>query len=92
MDYQDRMDLLFSSIGTPWEHRTLRTIFDPLSDEWNDTSLDEKKDILSRIIQSGENLELLIHQYQSFYSGQGRKDIVREIPIGLTEILTHVLT
>jgi hypothetical protein len=89
--YQERMDRIFSDGGSTWEHRTLRTIFDPLSDEWNDTSFDEKKDILSKIILSGEKLEILIHQYQSYYSDQGRKDIVRELPIGLAEILTHVL-
>jgi hypothetical protein len=91
MDYRERMDRIFSDGSSTWEHRTLRSIFDPLSDEWNNTSLKEKKDIVTKIIQSGEKLELLIHQYQSYYLDQSRKDIVREIPIGLAEILEHVL-
>lgn len=37
----ERMDDLFAN-GTPWQHRTLRTLFDSASSELNMTIMDEK--------------------------------------------------
>ena len=92
LNYLDTIDQIFSENGNKWEHRTLRTIFDPLSHEWNETSMAEKKDILKKIVHSGTSLDVLIHQYLSFYLEQNRIDIIRELPSGLSEILTHILS
>ena len=65
--YQERMDLLF---GETWGHRTLRTLFDIGSEEWKETTLNRKMDILKKIIESGENLQILFNQYQLYYADE----------------------
>ena len=65
--YQERMDTLF---GEKWGHRTLRTLFDIGSEEWKETTLNRKIDIIKKIIESGENLQILYNQYQQYYTDE----------------------
>lgn len=44
MHLHERMDRIFKA--PMWKHRTLRTIFDPFSSEWKETSMDKKVQIL----------------------------------------------
>ncbi len=62
----DRMDKLFAN-GRNWHHRTLRTVFDPLGNEWNETTMAQKIDILKKIVASGENLQIVYMEYLKFY-------------------------
>ena len=48
-NYQSLMDEIF---GANYKHRTLRTVFDPYSNEWSETNVDEKKSILQKILAS----------------------------------------
>ena len=90
--YENRIDQIFASSDKDiWEHRTLRTVFDPLSSEWSDTTLSEKTDILRRIIEREERLSVLLLEYMDRYLEQGRKDIANSAIQGLAEILEHVL-
>jgi hypothetical protein len=78
IDYEARMDKIFVQ-GHLWNHRTLRTVFDPGSSEWDHTSMDEKIKILKKIIKSGEDLEELIFDYKERYIEQNRSDIARRV-------------
>jgi len=48
-NYQSLMDEIF---GANYKHRTLRTVFDPYSNEWSEANVDEKKSILQKILAS----------------------------------------
>ena len=41
--YQEIVDEIFGSL---YRHRTLRTLFDPNSSEWSDTTIEKKLEIL----------------------------------------------
>lgn len=85
--FQERMDTLFSS-GGPWVHRTLRTLFDPASQEWSETTAEEKIRIVKKLIGNGEGIYPLALEYRESYSHVGREDIARDTFFGLTELLT----
>lgn len=86
--YEARMDELFGK-GTMWNHRTLRTVFDPLSSEWEKTSIIRKCEIIETCIQGGENLSDLIMDYKMRYREQNRSDIANSVESALIAILTY---
>ena len=47
--YQEIVDEIFGSL---YRHRTLRTLFDPNSSEWSDTTIEKKLEILKTILDS----------------------------------------
>lgn len=65
--YCYRLDELFAN-GSMWNHRTLRTLFDPYASEWNNTTIEEKLAILERMLDSGYLLENWIKEYEEFYT------------------------
>ncbi len=67
MNYHSRLDKLFSK-GEMWNHRTLRTIFDPFAAEWSNTTIDKKLEILEKMIDSGYSLIDWIREYNEFYA------------------------
>ena len=46
--YQEIVDEIFGSL---YKHRTLRTLFDPNSSEWNETTIEKKLEILKKILE-----------------------------------------
>lgn len=82
----ERMDDIFAN-GTPWQHRTLRTLFDPASAEWNMTTMEEKVAILKKLQASGESLRKIAMEYKRFYKNDmNRHDIADDFEHGLMEI------
>ena len=77
-DYEARMDKLFIQ-GRLWKHRTLRTVFDPGSSEWDSTTMKQKIEILKSVIESGEELDELIFDYKDRYREQNRQDIASRV-------------
>jgi len=73
----ERLDNIFNN-GSMWQHRTLRTVFDPFSSEWNDTDMDNKISILQKIIHSGENLEKVFEEYKLYYRNESTKPYVAD--------------
>lgn len=67
--YEARLDRIFGKASI-WQHRTLRTVFDPYSAEWAETDYGRKIEILEKVIASGENLEMLILEYKVRYIEQ----------------------
>ena len=78
IDYEARMDKIFAQ-GNLWKNRTLRTVLDPGSSEWDHTTMEQKIVILKKIIESGETLDRLIFNYKNRYREQDRNDIARRV-------------
>jgi hypothetical protein len=78
IDYEARMDKIFAE-GRLWKHRTLRTVFDPGSSEWDLTTMEQKIVILKKVVKSGEELDELIFDYKERYREQNRGDIAGRI-------------
>jgi len=63
--YQEIVDEVF---GTRYKHRTLRTLFDQDAHEWSETTIEEKKDILNKILGSNKiSFQQVITGYTNFY-------------------------
>ena len=88
IDYESRMDKLFAH-GNLWKHRTLRTVFDPSSSEYSETTIDQKYDILKKAVDNGEKLRVLIHDYKFRYLEQNRRDIAFEVENALIILLDY---
>ena len=88
--YEARMDLIFAK-GDLWKHRTLRTVFDPSSSEWGNTTMQQKVAILKKIVENGENLYGLIDDYKDRYREQNRYDIANQTGNALAFIIEHIL-
>ncbi len=65
--YQEIVDEVF---GTSfYQHRTLRTCFDPQSSEWSETTIEKKVEILKKILTSEKiTLDKLIFGYKYYYT------------------------
>ena len=91
MHLHERMDKIFNN-GSMWSHRTLRTVFDPYSSEWNDTKMDEKISILKKLAASGESLEFVIEEYKDYYTEDTKKPhVAADAYKGLVRIMEHIL-
>jgi hypothetical protein len=87
--YQEAIDKIF---GKNFKHRTLRTLFDCNSEEWNETSISEKLEILRTIKKSEEiSLEDLILGYKIFYTAElaNKSHVLKSLNKSL-EILLNV--
>ncbi len=90
IDYEARMDKIFTQ-GHLWNHRTLRTVFDPGSSEWDATSMNRKIEILMKVIENGEELDALIFDYKERYMEQDRHDIGRRVQEAVILLLGYNL-
>jgi hypothetical protein len=89
-NYEERMDDLFGE-GSMWRHRTLRTLFDPYSQEWKGTDFGQKIQMLKTITSSGESLPGLVSQFKDRYDGNGRSDVSSSVEFALATMLEHQL-
>ncbi len=90
MHYQKKIDKIFAK-GDLWEHRTLRTLFDPYSSEYNRTSMERKIEILKVILENDINLSALILEYKDFYLGENKQDVVNAVEDGLINLISSIL-
>jgi len=90
MNYQQQLDKIFSP-GDLWKHRTLRTLFDPYSTEYQHTTMDEKTSILKTILNNGISLKALIGAYKDFYRKENKPDVADALEDGLVMVLEEVL-
>jgi len=90
MHYQEELDEIFQK-GNLWNHRTLRTIFDPFSSEWNETSIEEKLGILKTIQENGIDIQSLIIQYKRFYNEENKPHVSKSVEDGLRILLINSL-
>ena len=89
--YQDIADEVF---GAPYRHRTLRTLFDPGSSEWDNTTIDKKIEILKKLLDSNKiTLEEILRGYKHFYRNElsNKKHVIDSLTDGLAILLSNTL-
>jgi hypothetical protein len=86
MHYQQKLDKIFGK-GSLWKHRTLRTLFDPNSSEYNQTTMDKKLEILNTIRESKIDLNELLDEYKEFYTEENKIHVVDVADEGLEILL-----
>lgn len=69
----------------------LRTCLDPASDDWEQTTLPRKVEILKKFLANGNTLQDLIVEYRAHYIEMNQMDVVKQVANGLIELLNHVL-
>ena len=90
MDYQQKIDKIFGK-GSLWKHRTLRTLFDPFSSEYNQTTMDKKLEIMKTIKENGIDLTELLIDYKEFYTEENKIHVVDVADEGLERLLKEGL-
>jgi len=90
LHYHYRADALFGKNG-PWNHRTLRTFFDPASSEWHETTRERKLEVLEKIVASDYPLTnwLIDYRHYYLYESVGRAYVVQEIDSALAFYAVH---
>ncbi|SEG51650.1 hypothetical protein [Algoriphagus boritolerans] len=86
MHYQEKLDKIFGK-GSLWKHRTLRTLFDPNSSEYNQTTMDKKLEILNTIRENKIDLNELLDEYKEFYTEENKIHVVDVADEGLEILL-----
>lgn len=66
MHYQEKIDSLYQGSLVP--NRTLRTLFDCLSSEWDRTTFEKKEEMLMKMYLSDQPISFYVKGYQKFYS------------------------
>ena len=88
MHYQQKLDKIFGK-GSLWKHRTLRTLFDPLSSEYHQTTMEKKIEILRTIRENGIDLTELLYEYKEFYTDENKIHVVDVADEGLEILLRN---
>lgn len=89
MNYCKIVDKALGSSHHP--HRTLRTCFDPGSEEWKQTTIEEKIEIL-RQITAVEDLTKIIMKYKLEYIQMNKPHVAKSVEDGVIILLQHTLT
>jgi len=90
MEYEEQLDKIFAN-GRLWKHRTFRTVLDPLSHEYSQTTMDQKINFLKTLINSNIKLRRFIEDYKFRYIEIDRRDIAVETEKALIIIVEHLL-
>ena len=89
MYYQEIADQV---LGKYSPHRTLRTVFDYLSHEWSQTTIDEKLNILKKMLDTGDiTLGHILLEYRHYYTEEltNKAYVVDAIEESLEILLEH---
>jgi hypothetical protein len=89
MEYEDRMDQIFKR--NLWKHRTLRTLFNPGSAEWSETNMEQKLVLLKKILNAGEDLNMLLLEYKTRYREMNKKHVADAAEDGLSRLLAFTI-
>ena len=88
MHYQQKIDKIFGK-GSLWKHRILRTLFDPNSSEYNQTTMEKKLEILQKIKENNIDLPELLNDYKEFYKEENKIHVVDIAEEGLEILLKN---
>lgn len=90
LHYQEKLDKIFAK-GSLWKHRTFRTVFDPFSSEYSDTTIEQKIDFLRTCINNGIEIQELIFEYKLFYIEENKKHVIKSIEDGVVNLLSNMI-
>ncbi len=74
-----------------YEHRTLRTVFDSFSSEWDDTDMEEKVEILKKMVDSGMNIGITSVEFLMEMEDLNKKISDNDVLLSISAILEYVL-
>jgi hypothetical protein len=89
MHYQQKIDRIFGK-GSLWKHRTLRTLFDPNSSEYTQTTMDKKLEILQTIKDYDIDLTELLNDYKEFYTEENKIHVVDVADAGFEILIKNI--
>lgn len=90
MHYQEKLDKIFAK-GSLWKHRTFRTVLDPYSSEYDNTTMEQKVEYVKKCTENGLHLTELIEGYKDFYRVENKPNVLRALEDGLIRITTKLL-
>ena len=90
MHYQEKLDIIFAN-GRLWEHRTFRTVFDPYSSEYQDTSMEQKVEYIRKCNEKNLSLDELVESYKEFYREENKPNVINSLEDGLIRLTTKIL-
>lgn len=90
MHYQQKLDKLFAN-GSLWQHRTFRTVFDPYSSEYDNTSMEQKVEYVRKCNENDLSLDELIEGYKEFYRAENKQNVIKSLEDGLIRLTTKIL-
>lgn len=64
-------------------HASLRTVFDCDANEWHNTTLEKKIQLLGKLLESGHDLDYWLTDYVAHYKKLKRSDVISSIPKSL---------
>lgn len=73
-------------------HRTLRSCLDPGSNEWSETSMDKRIEVLTKVVNKGNDLQTVLLHYKMSYQEMNKPHVVDNLNNGLAELLEYLLT
>ena len=91
MNYQQKLDDIFGN-GKLWKHRTMRTVFDPYSAEYNQTSIKKKLEIVKIITSNNIEITDLIREYKTFYRKENKQNVIDSLEEGILILFSNLLS
>ena len=72
------------------QFRTLRTCLDPGSNEWDETTMEKKIEILKKV-NAVEDLQFVFLLYKKEYEEMNKPRVAKRLDDELTELLKYIL-
>lgn len=90
MHYTDKLDQIFNN-GINWEHRSFRTVLNPASAEYKETTAEEKLELLRIAHKNGLPILILLDQYKEHYTVMEKEHVAEAAEQGLAQLLSDLL-
>lgn len=79
-------------LGTTYsKHRTLRSCLDPGSAEWEDATMEDRIEVLKRLVASGNSLQSIFLNYKLTYIEMNKTHVSNNLENGLAAVLQYLL-
>lgn len=79
-------------LSTPYsKHRTLRSCLDPGSAEWEDATMEDRIEVLKRLVASGNSLQSIFLNYKLTYIEMNKTHVSNNLENGLAAVLQYLL-
>lgn len=80
-----------ATIDKIMKNRGLRTLFDIGSNEWKETKIEKKIELLKELIKENYDLPELLMYYKAFYYKIGKTHVISNIENSLATLLQHII-